>query len=155
MALFENYDRRIDKINGVLKQYGIESVEACREMCQAKGFDPYEIVKSIQPICFENACWAYTVGASLEDLGKGLRSQVGTMFATKAKGPRYLEMAEGYVTRVALNKEDEIVGYEFISLGKMMDFIKKGDEPADAIKKATGHYGQWDTAAKYIDPRQE
>ena len=55
MALFENYDRRIDKINGVLKQYGIESVEACREMCQAKGFDPYEIVKSIQPICFENA----------------------------------------------------------------------------------------------------
>ena len=60
MALFENYDRRIDKINGVLKQYGIESVEACREMCQAKGFDPYEIVKGIQPICFENACWAYT-----------------------------------------------------------------------------------------------
>ena len=56
MALFENYDRRIDKINGVLKQYGIESVEACREMCQAKGFDPYEIVKGIQPICFENAC---------------------------------------------------------------------------------------------------
>ena len=96
-----------------------------------------------------------SVGASLEDLGKGLRSQVGTMFATKAKGPRYLEMAEGYVTRVALNKEDEIVGYEFISLGKMMDFIKKGDEPAEAIKKATGHYGQWDTAAKYIDPRQE
>ena len=67
------------------------------------------------------------MGASLEDLGKGLRSQVGTMFATKAKGPRYLEMAEGYVTRVALNKDDEIVGYEFISLGKMMDFIKKGD----------------------------
>ena len=65
MALFENYDRRIDKINGVLKQYGIESVEACREMCQAKGFDPYEIVKGIQPICFENACWAYTVGADV------------------------------------------------------------------------------------------
>ena len=65
MALFENYDRRIDKINGVLKQYGIESVEACREMCQAKGFDPYEIVKGIQPICFENACWAYTVGAAI------------------------------------------------------------------------------------------
>ena len=65
MALFENYERRIDKINGVLKQYGIESVEACREMCQAKGFDPYEIVKNIQPICFENACWAYTVGAAI------------------------------------------------------------------------------------------
>ena len=95
------------------------------------------------------------VGASLEDLGKGLRSQVGTMFATKEKGPRYLEMAEGYCSKIALNKDDEIVGYEFINLGKMMDFIKKGDEPAEAIKKATGHYGQWDTAAKYIDPRQE
>ena len=72
MALFENYDRRIDKINGVLKQYGIESVEACREMCQAKGFDPYEIVKSIQPICFENACWAYTVGAAIA-MKKGVK----------------------------------------------------------------------------------
>ena len=96
-----------------------------------------------------------SVGASLEDLGKGLRSQVGTMFATKAKGPRYLEMAEGYVTRVALNKDDEIVGYEFISLGKMMDFIKKGDDAATALEKAKGHYGQFDNAAKYIDPRQE
>ena len=73
MALFENYDRRIDKINGVLKQYGIESVEACREMCQAKGFDPYEIVKGIQPICFENACWAYTVGAAIA-LKKGVKT---------------------------------------------------------------------------------
>ncbi len=73
MALFENYDRRIDKINGVLKQYGIESVEACREMCQAKGFDPYEIVKSIQPICFENACWAYTVGAAIA-MKKGVKT---------------------------------------------------------------------------------
>ena len=96
-----------------------------------------------------------SVGASMEDLGKGLRSQVGTMFATKEKGPRYLEMAEGYCSKIALNKDDEIVGYEFINFGKMMDFIKKGDEPAEAIKKATGHYGQWDTAAKYIDPRQE
>ena len=73
MALFENYDRRIDKINGVLKQYGIESVEACREMCQAKGFDPYEIVKNIQPICFENACWAYTVGAAIA-MKKGVKT---------------------------------------------------------------------------------
>ena len=95
------------------------------------------------------------VGASLEDLGKGLRSQVGTMFATKEKGPRYLEMAEGYVTRIALNKEDEIVGYEFINLGKMMDFVKKGIEPAEAMEKAKGHYGQFDNSAKYVDPRQE
>ncbi len=63
--MFESYERRIDKINGVLAQYGISSVEECREICRAKGFDPYEIVKGIQPICFENACWAYTVGAAI------------------------------------------------------------------------------------------
>ena len=73
MALFESYERRIDKINGVLAQYGISSVEECREICQAKGFDPYEIVKGIQPICFENACWAYTVGAAIA-LKKGVKT---------------------------------------------------------------------------------
>ena len=65
MALFESYERRIDKINSVLAQYGISSVEECREICKAAGFDPYEIVKGIQPICFENACWAYCVGAAI------------------------------------------------------------------------------------------
>ena len=95
------------------------------------------------------------VGASLEDLGKGLRSQVGTMFATKEKGPRYLELTEGYVTRLALNKDNEITGYEFVSLGKMMDFIKKGEDANVAMQKATGHYGQFENAAKYIDPRHE
>ena len=65
MALFESYERRIDKINGVLAQYGIKDVEECRRICQDKGFDPYEIVKGIQPICFENACWAYVVGAAI------------------------------------------------------------------------------------------
>ena len=95
------------------------------------------------------------VGASLEDLGKGLRSQVGTMFATQSKGPRYLEMAEGYCTRMALNKDDEVIGYEFVNLGKMMDFIKKGDDANTALEKAKGHYGQFDAAAKYIDPRHE
>ena len=89
MALFESYERRIEKINSVLSQYGISSVEECREICKAAGFDPYEIVKGIQPICFENACWAYCVGAAI------------------------------------------------------------------ALKKATGHYGQWDSAVKYIDPRHE
>ena len=73
MALFESYERRIDKINGVLAQYGIGSVEECREMCKAKGFDPYEIVKGIQPICFENACWAYTVGAAIA-MKKGVKT---------------------------------------------------------------------------------
>ena len=95
------------------------------------------------------------VGASLEDLGKGLRSQVGTMFATRAKGPRYLEMAEGYVTRCALDEDNLIIGYEFINLGKMMDFIKKGDDANTALEKAKGHYGRFENAAKYIDPRKE
>ena len=95
------------------------------------------------------------VGAGLEDLGKGLRSQVGTMFATREKGPRYLEMAEGYCTRVALNKDNEIIGYEFVNLGKMMDFVKKGIDANEAIEKAKGHYGQFENAAKYIDPRHE
>ena len=95
------------------------------------------------------------VGASLEDLGKGLRSQVGTMFATKSKGPRYLEMAEGYVTRVALDDDNLIIGYEFVNLGKMMEAVKKGVDANEALESAKSHYGQWDSAAKYIDPRQE
>ena len=95
------------------------------------------------------------VGAALEDLGKGLRSQVGTMFATKSKGPRYLEMAEGYVTRVALDEDNLIIGYEFVNLGKMMEAVKKGVDANEALESAKSHYGQWDSAAKYIDPRQE
>ena len=95
------------------------------------------------------------VGASLEDLGKGLRSQIGTMFGTVAKGPRYLEMAEGYCTRMALNAQDEIIGYEFVNLGKMMDFIKKGDDAQTAYDKSVGTYGRFAEAAKYIDPRKE
>ncbi len=95
------------------------------------------------------------IGASLEDLGKGLRSQVGTMFGTKAKGPRYLEMAEGFVTRVALDEENQIIGYEFVNLGKMMAAINKGTEPAQALKDATGNYGRFAEAARYINPREE
>lgn len=95
------------------------------------------------------------IGASLEDLGKGLRSQIGTMFGTKAKGPRYLEMAEGYVTRLALDEENQIIGYEFVNLGKMMAAIDKGADPAQALKDATGNYGRFDEAARYVNPRQE
>ena len=95
------------------------------------------------------------IGASLEDLGKGLRSQVGTMFGTLEKGPRYLEMTEGYCTRVALDANDEIIGYEFVSLGKFMDFVKKGIDANEALEKAKGTYGRFAEAAKYIDPRKE
>ena len=95
------------------------------------------------------------VGAGLEDLGKGLRSQVGTMYGTLAKGSRYLEMAEGYVTHIALDADDQIIGYEFIHFGKMMDMVKGGMSADEAMKKATGKYGRFDDAVKVIDPRKE
>lgn len=95
------------------------------------------------------------VGGALEDLGKGMRSQVGTMYGTKAKGPRFLEMTEGYVTGIALDDNDEIIGYQYVSLGKMTDFIKKGDDPNTAYEKAKGEYGRIKDAKKIIDPRKE
>ena len=95
------------------------------------------------------------IGAGLEDLGKGLRSQVGTLYGTLAKGPRYLEMAEGYIKTIALDKNDEVIGYQFVSLGKMTDFIKKGDDPNTAWEKAKGQYGRVADAVKIIDPREE
>ena len=95
------------------------------------------------------------IGAGLEDLGKGLRSQIGTIYSTKQKGPRYLEMAEGYITKLALSKEGEVIGYEFVSFGKMMDSISKGVPAEEALSKAKSKYGRFDGAASYIDPRHE
>ena len=95
------------------------------------------------------------IGAGLEDLGKGHRSQVGTCYSTKLKGPRYLELSEGYITKIGLDENNEIIGYEFVNLGKMMENIKKGIEPLEAIKKASGKYGRMDDAVKTIDPREE
>ena len=94
------------------------------------------------------------IGASLEDLGKGLRSQVGTMFGTKAKGARYLEMSEGYVLQLALDKNKEIIGYKFVHLGKMMQAIRDGVDPKEAYEKNIGTYGRFDGADSYIDPRK-
>lgn len=96
-----------------------------------------------------------SIGAGLEDLGKGLRSQVGTAYSTKLKGPRYLELAEGYVTRLALDDKNQIIGYEYFHLGKFTDFLKKGMNADDALKKATGTYGRFAEGSKYIDPRYE
>ena len=98
------------------------------------------------------------IGASLEDLGKGLRSQVGTIFATRAKGVRYLDIAEGYILSLALDEKDEIIGYKFVHLGKMMDEIRKGVDPKAAYEKNISQYGRYekeDGAVKYIDPRKE
>ena len=95
------------------------------------------------------------IGGSLEDLGKNLRSQVGTMYGTKAKGSRYLEMTEGYCTRMALDSNNEVIGYEFVNLGKLMDALKAGASGPEAIEKAKGTYGRFNDAVKYIDPRKE
>ncbi len=95
------------------------------------------------------------VGAGLEDLGKGHRSQIGTIYSTKVKGPRYLELAEGYIVEIGLDQNDEIIGYKYVNLGKMMENIKAGIEPTEAIEKASGKYGRFDEAVKKIDPREE
>ncbi len=95
------------------------------------------------------------IGAGLEDLGKGTRSMVGTTYGTLEKGPRYLELTDGYITQLALDEDDEIIGYKFINFGKMMDFIKAGDDAVTAVEKASGQYGRVADAVKLIDPRKE
>ncbi len=95
------------------------------------------------------------VGASLEDLGKGLCSQVGTMFATNAKGVRYMQMAEGYILKVGLDKNSEVIGYQFVKIGKMLEDIRHGTDPKEAYEKNIGTSGRFDEAVKYIDPREE
>ena len=95
------------------------------------------------------------IGAGMEDLGKGNRSQIGTIYSTLEKGPRYLELAEGYITEIGLDENDQIIGYKYVNIGKMMQNIKAGIEPMEAIEKASGKYGRFDEAVKKIDPRKE
>ena len=95
------------------------------------------------------------IGAGLEDLGKGTRSMVGTTYGTLEKGPRYLELTDGYITQLALDENDEIIGYKYINFGKMMDFIKAGDDAVKAVEKASGQYGRVADAVRFIDPRKE
>ncbi len=94
------------------------------------------------------------IGSGLEDLGKGHRSQVGTIYSTNSKGARYLELAEGYIVEIGLDENDNIIGYKYVNLGKMMDNIKDGIDPFEAIEKASGKYGRFDEATKKIDPRK-
>ena len=95
------------------------------------------------------------IGAGLEDLGKGLRSQVGTTYATREKGPRYLELAEGYITKIAVDDNNEIIGYKFVHLGKMMEAIKKGVDAKEAFDSNVKTYGRFEDAVTKIDPRKE
>ena len=95
------------------------------------------------------------VGAGLEVLGKGHTSQVGTIYSSAAKGPRYLNLAEGYIVEIGLDENDQIIGYKYVHMGKMMDAIKAGVDPMQAIEKASGKYGRFDEAVKVIDPRKQ
>ena len=160
MALFESYERRIAQINKFLKDNGISSIQEAEKITKSKGLDIIQRVRDIQPICFENACWAYLIGAGLEDL-KQLRSITGTMYSTAEKGVRYLEMAEGYVTGLALDDENKVIGYQFVNLGKMMEFVNKTSTEdlekmsvKDFVAKFQKTYGRFGDAAKVINPRQ-
>lgn len=95
------------------------------------------------------------VGAGLDDLGKGLRSQVGTLYGTLKKGPRYLELAEGYVTKLALDKEGRIIGYEVVQVGKVLEAVRQGKDANEAIKANTSTKGRFADGVKFIDPREE
>ena len=95
------------------------------------------------------------IGAGLEDLGKGLRSQVGTIFSTNLKGVRYLELAEGYILKVAVDENNEVTGYQFVKVGKMLEDIRHGVDPKTAFEKNIGTYGRFADAPKYVDPREE
>ena len=95
------------------------------------------------------------IGSGMEDLGKGKTSQIGTIYSTTVKGPRYLELTQGYILEQALDKDNQIIGYKYVHTGKMMENIKKGMDPKEAIEKATGTFGRYDEAVKYIDPREE
>ena len=128
MITFESYDRREKQILSKLAEYGIGSIEEAEKI---------------------------TKDAGLEDLGKGTRSMIGTTYGTLEKGPRYLDLTEGYITQLALDEDDEIIGYKYLNFGKMMDFLKAGDDAATAVEKASGQYGRVADAAKLIDPRKE
>ena len=148
MALFESYERRINQVNAALNTDLVcDAINtAMRELF-------LQIVYGRTQTAFSEG--GLPVGAGLEDLGKGLRSQVGTLFSTKAKGPRYLELAEGYITKMALDADNQVIGYKFVHLGKMMEAIRKGADANEALQKATGQYGRFVDAVKVIDPREE
>ena len=95
------------------------------------------------------------IGAGLEDLGKGHRSQVGTIYSTNKKGPRYLELTEGYITEIGLDEDNEIIGYKYLNIGQFIDYLKEGMDSSEALEKASGQYGRFDDAVKKIDPRRQ
>lgn len=111
-------------------------------------------------MCYGRTQTAYSkgglaIGSGLEDLGSTVRSQVGTSYGTTVKGPRYMELTEGYVKKLGLDENNEIIGYSFVDFGKMMNLIADGATPDEAFEKASGVYGRFEEAVKVIDPRRE
>ena len=146
MALFESYDRREKQILAVIKEYGINSIEECAEVCKSKGLDIYKLVEGIQPICFENAKWAYTVGCAIA-IKKGC-TRAADAAAAIGEGLQAF-CIPGSVA------DQRKVGLGHGNLGKMMDFIKIGDDANTALEKARGQYGRVADAVKFIDPRKQ
>ena len=146
MALFESYERRIDKINEVLNSYGIASLEEAEKITKDAGLDVYNQIKGIQPICFENACWAYITGAAIA-IKKECRNAAD---AAAAIG----EGLQAFCIPGSVADQRK-VGLGHGNLGKFTDFVKNGDTPNDAWEKAKGQYGRVDDAVKIIDPRKE
>ncbi len=121
MITFENYDRKIDKIQAVLSEYNIKDLEEARALCKEAGFDPYEIVKNIQPICFEDACWAYTAGAAIalkkgckraadaaEAIGKGLQA---FCLAGSVAEDRKVGLGHGNLAAMLLREQTECFAF--------------------------------------------
>ena len=146
MALFESYERRIDQINAVLNSYGIASLEEAEKITKDAGLDVYNQIKGIQPICFENACWAYITGAAIA-IKKNCR-KASEAAAAIGEGLQAF-CIPGSVA------DTRKVGIGHGNLGKMTDFIKKGDDANTAWEKAKGQYGRVADAVKIIDPRVE
>ena len=143
--------------NGIIEEALVETI-GCSGMTHSAA-----MAGEILPIVYGRSQTAFSenglpVGAGLDDLGKGLRSMTGTIFSTKAKGVRYLELTEGYILKTALDKDNQVIGYQFVRLGKMMEDIRHGKDPKEAYEKNIGTYGRFSAeqgAVKYIDPREE
>ena len=146
MALFESYERREPQILAALKEYGISSIEECKEITDAAGIDVYHLIEGIQPICFENAKWAYTVGAAIA-IKKGCRKAADAAAAIGEGLQAFCIPGSVADTRK--------VGLGHGNLGKMMDFIKAGDDANTAFEKASGKYGRVADAVRCIDPRKQ
>ena len=146
MITFESYDRREKQILSKLAEYGIGSIEEAEKITKDAGLDVYHMIENIQPICFENAKWAYTVGAAIA-IKKNCRKAADAAAAI-GEGLQAFCIPGSVADR-------RKVGLGHGNLGKMMDFIKAGDDPVKAIEKASGQYGRVADAARLIDPRKE